>query len=286
VGSSFVFDIYPSTVEGFVNVSAWSTGNLRIADADGDGLLPLGAGGVDPDDSTWDTDGDHLSDQFELAMRALTVEEGGEALDPLLMDTDGDGLSDREELLLATNPANADSDNDGLPDIDEAARVDISGPTLGGGWYFPFRLDSYTRVWSDPNNPDYDGDGMTDLFELTQDTCPDCTPWADPNNPLLFSPYVYNENPVPIYLDDNTNDGFVSPSSSFVYSTTTENNLSDGILLVGDVTLQLPDIFDGSPLNGEVSLNIGYSQTLVSEIESIGSSSSSGILTSSMDLVP
>jgi hypothetical protein len=284
VGSSFVFDIFPSTVEGFVNVTAWSNGNLRIADADGDGLLLLGAGGVDPDDTTWDADGDRLSDQFELAMQALTVEEGGEALDPTLMDTDGDGLSDREELLLATNPANADSDNDGLPDVDEAARVDENGPALSGGWDFPFRLDSYTRVWSDPNNPDYDGDGMTDLFELTQDTCPDCTPWADPDNPELFSPYVYNENPVPIYLDDNTNDGFVSPSTSFVYSTTTENNLSDGILLVGDVTLQLPDFLGGSPLDGEVSLNSDYSQTLVSEINPIGNSSASGILTSSMNL--
>ncbi|MFZ0547184.1 MAG: LamG-like jellyroll fold domain-containing protein, partial [Candidatus Promineifilaceae bacterium] len=284
VGSTFVFDIYPATIDGFVDVTSWSTGNLRFPDADGDGLLPLGEGGIDPDDSKWDYDGDGLSDKFEISMRSLTVEDGGEVLDPMLMDTDGDGISDREELLLATNPANPDSDNDGLPDIDEAAQVDESIPALTGGWYFAYSINSFTNVWSDPNSSDYDGDGMTDLFELTQDTCPDCSPWADPDNPLLFSPYVYNENPVPIYLDDNTNNGFVSPSTSFVYSTTTENNLSDGILLAGDVSLQLPNFLAGIPLTADVALNSGYSETLVSEIAPIGSSSATGVLTSSMDL--
>ncbi|MCA9875491.1 MAG: hypothetical protein KC441_17595, partial [Anaerolineales bacterium] len=284
VGSAIVFDVYPSTVEEFVDVTAWSMGNLRIADADGDGLLPLGAGGVDPDDTNWDADGDHLSDQFELAMRALTVEEGGETLDATLRDTDGDGIPDNEELWLGTNPDNSDSDGDGLPDVAEAARADMDLVSLEGGWLFPYSISDYTRVWSDPNNVDYDGDGMTDQFELTQDTCPDCAPWADPDNPLLFSPYVYNENPVPIFLDDTTNDGFVTPGASFVYSTTTENNLSDGILLAGDVALALPDIFTGAPLSGEVALTSGYSETLVSEVSTAVSNSATGVLTSSMDL--
>ncbi|MFZ0546708.1 MAG: LamG-like jellyroll fold domain-containing protein [Candidatus Promineifilaceae bacterium] len=284
VGSSFIFDIYPATIDGFVDVTSWSDGNLRFPDADGDGLLPLGEGGLDPDDSTWDYDGDDLSDSFEMSMRSLTVEEGGQALDPMLMDTDGDGLLDKEELLLATNPANADSDNDGLPDIDEAARVDEIIPALSGGWLFAYSINAFTRVWSSPTSADYDGDGMSDLFELTQDTCPACTPWADPDNPQLFSPYVYNENPVPIYLDDNTNNGFVSPSGSFVYSTTTENNLSAGILLAGDVVLDLPDIFSGSPLTAEISLNSGYSETLLSEIDPMSANSATGILTSSIDL--
>ena len=284
IGSSFVFDIYPATLDEFVDVANWSNGNILFPDADGDGLLPLGAGGVDPDDTTWDADGDHLSDNFELSMRALSIDEGGQALDATLLDTDGDGIPDDEELWLATNPANADSDGDGLPDIDEAARADANLLTLAGGWLFPYSIKDITRVWSDPNNADYDGDGMSDLFELTQDTCPDCAPWADPDNPLLFSPNVYNENPVPLYLEDNTNDGFVTPGASFVYSTTTENNLSEGILLAGDLSLSLPDIFTGVPTTAEVTLNSGYSETLASELSPAISSSATGVLTSSMDL--
>ncbi len=284
IGSSLVFDIYPATLDGFVDVTSWSNGQLSFPDADGDGLLPLGAGGTDPDNTTWDVDGDNLSDQYELDMRALTVEEGGEELDPMLKDTDGDGILDNEELRLGTNPANADSDGDGLPDIVEAARADEDRTALSGGWLFAYNVNAFTRVWSDPNTADYDGDGMTDPFELTQDTCPSCTPWADPDTPQLFSPYVYNENPVPIFLRDNTSDGFVSPSTSFVYSTTTENNLSSGILLAGDVSLALPDIFSGNPLTAEVALTSGYSETLASTITPQASSSATGILTSTMDL--
>ncbi len=283
IGSSVIFDVLPPTIGGFADVTAWSNGGVRMADADGDGLLPFSAGGVDPDDSNWDVDGDNLSDAFEISMRALTVDEGGEQLDAMLADSDGDSILDNEELLLATNPANPDSDGDGLPDVAEAARVDGSG--LGGGWLFAYSTSEVTRVWSDPNQVDYDQDGMSDLFELGQDTCPGCSPWSDPDNPLLYSPYVANENPVPLYLDDNTTDGFVPLlNPTFTFSSTTENNLSSAVSLAGEINVELPQMFSGGPLQAQVDLTSGFSQTLVSELTGLASNEKTGIVTTSMDL--
>ena len=58
----------------------------------------------DPNDSQWDSDGDGLSDSWEIA----------HGFDPLNADSDADGLTDYREVLYGTNPFSADSDNDGL----------------------------------------------------------------------------------------------------------------------------------------------------------------------------
>ena len=90
IGEQLIFDIYPATVEEFYNLQ-WSgifeksnidgDNTWYALDHDGDGLLNAIAGGNDPNDSVfdcaglcWDTDGDGLSDAFELEMRQDGVE--------------------------------------------------------------------------------------------------------------------------------------------------------------------------------------------------------------------
>jgi hypothetical protein len=85
----------------------------------------------------FDTDGDGLSDWFELTV-SLT--------DPLVQDTDGDGLSDGLEVRITeTDPLLADTDQDGLPDGQEVL--------LG----------------LEPTLPDTDGNGIIDADETGYD---------------------------------------------------------------------------------------------------------------------
>ena len=277
LGSAITLDVFPATLDEFVNVSIWSNGELHFADADGDGLLPYSAGGLDPDDTTWDADGDGLSDAYELTLRARSKAEGGEDLDPLNPDTDGDGIRDDEELRLGTDPGNADSDGDGLDDVAEI--------TPSGGWLLPYANDKVTRVWSNPLRADADGDGMSDLFERTQDTCPDCQPWADPDNPQVFNPNVPNASPIALYVSDNTTDGFVRPSTAFAYTTTTVNHLSGNMTLGGDLTLALPDTVNGGPLSIPVRLSSGFTETLASNLlTSNALTSAHAVLTSTLNV--
>ena len=112
-------------------------------------LEPLGA----PTSSQkWDTDGDGLSDYFEI--KAWTQ---GLYLDPENADTDGDGLSDREELKYGTSPLHADTDKDGLSDREEVE-----------GWKVTWRYNTQVvSAWvhPDPLRTDTDGDGLSDLAE-------------------------------------------------------------------------------------------------------------------------
>ncbi len=54
----------------------------------------------DPDDTTWDTDGDRLSDAWELERSSISADEGGQFFDPRDPDTDDDGLDDYEQARL------------------------------------------------------------------------------------------------------------------------------------------------------------------------------------------
>ena len=66
-------------------------------------------------DVTLDTDGDGLTDTFELT-------HAGGQLSPFMVDSDGDGLSDKFEIDRGMNPlsASGDTDGDGISDGDEA----------------------------------------------------------------------------------------------------------------------------------------------------------------------
>ncbi len=284
-GRTHVIDVLPSSLDDFVAVSTWgigSVGPVRFLDPDGDGLLDPSQGGLDPDNTKWDTDGDGLSDGYESIVRSRLAAEGGVNLDPKAADSDGDGVLDKVELKYGTDPGHPDSDGDGLDDGQEIPPH--------GGWDLPYRYDAAdgltisTRVFSDPLHADADGDGLSDFFEQSQLTCPDCNPWADPRNPELFSPNVWNESPVALYVSNNSNDNYVGLGKTFIYTTTTTNNLSGGQRVVGDLSLDLPDAFSGGPLSAQVDIQQGNSQSLVSQLTAVSSQSAAHDLASTMEL--
>ncbi len=163
--------------------------NGRVDPGETDPKNPLDDGGQS------DSDGDGLSDTYELA--------GG--LNPFDADTDDDGLTDgREALVLNTNPASRDTDSDGIqdgtergltvPDYAPDTNMTIFVPDLhpasktnarvldtdGGGRndgledlnrngrVDPGETDPLNPADDDaplPGNTDTDGDGITDFVE-------------------------------------------------------------------------------------------------------------------------
>lgn len=148
LADSVVFDVFPATLDEFVRMD-WG-GNIAfppLPDADFDGLRRE----VDPNESTWDADGDGLSDAFEL-QRA----NEGMRFNPWLADTDGDGLSDLVEARWGTDPTRADTDGDGLSDAQEVngQLVTVSGRLL--------------LIRTSPLAADTRGDGISDAAWLNQ----------------------------------------------------------------------------------------------------------------------
>ncbi|WP_322512232.1 LamG-like jellyroll fold domain-containing protein [Chloroflexus sp.] len=148
LADSVVFDVFPATLDEFVRMD-WG-GNIAfpaLPDADFDGLRRE----VDPNESTWDADGDGLSDAFE-AQRA----NEGMRFNQRLADTDSDGLSDLVEARWGTDPARADTDGDGLSDTLEVNGqfVTVSGRLL--------------LIRTSPLAADSRGDGVSDATWLNQ----------------------------------------------------------------------------------------------------------------------
>ena len=147
----------PAAPEPVADTTVDGTSEPVTVDTDGDGIsddYEIKVYATDP--GLWDTDGDSLSDGDEL----LTI-----GSDPFVWDTDGDGLSDGDEDAAGTDPldpasfpegtdvpvsdgSNVDGDTDRLADVDEAA------------------------VGTDPTTPDTDGDGYYDGDEVNLDTDP------------------------------------------------------------------------------------------------------------------
>ncbi|MFN8485917.1 MAG: FG-GAP-like repeat-containing protein [Anaerolineae bacterium] len=149
-------DVLPNTVGGL-----WTWDGITNPDADGDGVPDAQEAALGLDPTKWDTDGDGLSDGWELQNRATL------GTDPTKADTDGDGLSDRLEIILGTSVAVADSDKDGLLDGEEVCHVDASGatPRLVGGWLVSpagKRAGAAYRICSNPLDPDADSDELQD----------------------------------------------------------------------------------------------------------------------------
>jgi hypothetical protein len=104
--------------------------------------------GLDPEQP--DTDGDGITDGYELIMLGTRAD---------LADTDFDQMADGLEIALGFDPLVADNPDAGVPLlVPEAMHVDSDGDgiidwgeELGG---------------SDPNNPDTDLDGISDGEEL------------------------------------------------------------------------------------------------------------------------
>ena len=94
-----------------------------------------------------DTDGDGLSDNFEI---------GVSHSDPLSSDGDGDGLADVQEYSLGTNPKLVDSDGDLLPD----------------GWEILYALNPLSAEGDNGRLGDIDNDGMANWQEYRNGTNP------------------------------------------------------------------------------------------------------------------
>jgi hypothetical protein len=119
--------------------------------------------GTDPFDA--DTDGDEVSDGFEVSLLEtdpLEQDSDGDGVSDGLEDFDGDMLSNAEEERLSTDPTRADSDGDSLDDATELDRdtdpidpdTDDDGLDDGDELVDPFDTD--------PLDPDTDGDGVLD----------------------------------------------------------------------------------------------------------------------------
>jgi hypothetical protein len=237
------YDILPDTLDSFMTVAnrrggtglAWDDAFPTLFDGDGDGLRASNRGGIDPNDTKFDTDNDGLADPFEMNGRA-----NGVAFSPTQCDTDNDGLTDAQEVVYGSNPGIADTDNDGLKDGDEvwhpvyAAGTCQPTGTWAGGWDVTINAQTpfTVRVSSDPTRDDGDADGVSDLAEKQLAANPDPAKRLDSNN-APYHPNVSNVPPVAVFVDANRR--FVSPGQTFVVTTTAVANvpMAPGVL---DVT--------------------------------------------------
>jgi hypothetical protein len=145
-------------------------------DTDGDGYedgweVKHGYDPLNPDDPA-DYDGDGFPDKWEDEYGYDKDDQNDPDPDG---DDDGDGISNREELENGTNPKDGDSDGDGIPDkwelehglnpndpADAALDVDQDGKTSREEYDYSKNREGDL----DPKNPDTDGDGLPDGWEI------------------------------------------------------------------------------------------------------------------------
>ncbi|MBN2152852.1 MAG: PKD domain-containing protein [Candidatus Lokiarchaeota archaeon] len=144
------------TVEDLAHQSAQTQFFVEVTlDADSDGVPDEVEASYGTSSGSVDTDGDFLSDWYEMYVSFTNA---------VLYDTDGDGLWDgvdpstnRGEAYYGTNPKSWDSDGDGLSD-----GFEIQGWTVKvqrNGTWVEYHVDS------EPLVVDTDSDGLTDFQE-------------------------------------------------------------------------------------------------------------------------
>lgn len=191
----------------------------------------------DTDPLKWDTDGDGLADDWEIANNLDPRDDGsinpdngadgdldGDGVDniyeywnggnPRLSDTDGDGLSDSDELYVYfTSLANADWDGDGLNDYAEVITYgtdpywwDSDDDTLMDG-------EEVLIYSSNPMKMDSDGDWMWDDWEVNSGLDP-----ADPADGLLDADTDGLANKLEFVFMDKGFDPFTADSAGFPWT--------------------------------------------------------------------
>lgn len=148
--------------DGLVNVEEFQNNtNPHARDSDGDGYedrfeLIHGFSPSDASDATNDSDEDDMPDLWELSHQ-LNPSDPGDADD----DFDNDMLWNVDEFLHGTRPDRLDSDLDGLDDF-----VEVHTPRLAS----PGEAPSFS--YTDPLDPDSDGDLLSDGFEVSENLEP------------------------------------------------------------------------------------------------------------------
>ncbi len=202
----------PDDVEGTIDNDGDGEGDYRDSDNDGDTIRDTEELGDDPSapldfdgDGTpdyldIDSDGDGIGDRYEYIPPDTDGDEIPDRHDP---DSDGDGWTDAEESGDG-NPRTppVDSDLDGTPDFrdpdsDNDGLSDAAERELGTA----------------RDNPDTDGDGVTDLIEISAcDGDPACVgdaldPASSPRTRgdfVFFEPYMEAPSPPRDTLDFST----------------------------------------------------------------------------------
>ncbi|SCG55144.1 hypothetical protein GA0070619_3220 [Micromonospora zamorensis] len=188
----------PATIQ---SADAWANGfkvltRLGITyggDHDSDGVVDVVELRFGSSPLLVDSDGDGLTDKFEITKLAGWTMPGrsdtdGDGTNDGAEDVDGDGLSNLREQEVGTSPTEADSDGDGLGDGAEVAQgrnplvadnppPPVSGPadpvqttptdtdTDGDGIADTTEVDDSE---TNPANPDSDGDGLSDGAEINE----------------------------------------------------------------------------------------------------------------------
>jgi len=254
--SVLTYDVFPETLADFMALTtkangaqglSWDARFSGLADADGDGLQGSAFNGLDPNDTTWDSDGDGLSDRFELEQRSFGI-----AFSPLQRDSDNDGLTDKQEFEFGTDPAIADTDNDGLSDGVEVRHQVVNGSGVltnnwAGGWQVTINSSPARTVWvaSDPFSPDTDGDGISDQAE--QELAGQLDSAGMP-----YHPTVFNAAPLRVYTASNTFNGYIAPSQSVQYTSTV---IATTAVAPGVLNVTAPAVIGGAPNPAQLAFN-------------------------------
>ncbi len=166
-----------------------------------------------------------------------------------ILDADGDGLNDDVEETLGTDPNNPDTDGDGIEDGQE-----VNGGTdplddcdsIGGTALDDSDCDNdglttaeENDLGTNPNNPDSDGDGLTDGEEVLviDDLSTEAIP-ENPSNPLdPCDPFLTEDcNPEPTDLE-------------VIKTADTEFSLIDGVV---NFTIEVSNIGINRAINIQV----------------------------------
>ena len=139
---------------------------VNSTDSDGDGLSDCAEKAIGTYVNDPDSDDDGLTDGAEVNTYGTN---------PLAADSDNDGLTDSAEInTYGTNPMMADSDNDGLIDSTEINGANPTKPMdadtdkdgLLDGAEDASHDGALDSGETDPNNPDWDRDTLTDGCEV------------------------------------------------------------------------------------------------------------------------